>query len=347
MKPLVSIIFISFNQEKYVKQALEGFLMQKVNFTYEIIVHDDASTDGTQKVIQECINKNPNIFRPILETENQFSKTDAKFLIDMYRMAKGKYVAVCEGDDYWSDDTKLQRQVDFLENNPDYSVVFHPVNVHFENQSIPDVSFPENKRNLTLDRLLEENFIQTNSVMYRAAKSYQNCETDVLPTDWYMHLYHAQYGKIGFINRTMAVYRRHKGGLWWDSVNGEAAFFKRIFQKHMKLFSAVKSMYGSNETYALKIYEAESKFVKNAVSLNLNDVTFLQDASKLSPNVMGQIMYDLNHMKLAEEARKKELENELQQNKERYLDLIESRSYRIGRAVTKPLRIGKKVLKRS
>ncbi len=345
MKPTVSILCISYNQEKYIRQAIEGFLMQKVDFPYEIIVHDDASTDGTQKIIKEYAEKYPKVVRPILETENQFSQTAAKFLMDMYRSSKGKYIAVCEGDDYWTDDTKLQRQVDFLESNPDYALVFHPVNVHFEDSSIPDVNFPENKRNLSLNRLLDENFIQTNSVMYRSRNDYNDCESDIIPSDWYMHLFHAQFGKIGFINRTMSVYRRHSEGLWWDSVSGQGAFYKRIFEKHMKLFSAVRSMYGKNNIYASKISAVESKFVNNAVSQNLDDAVFLQKASELAPVVMGNITFDLNNSKIAEEVKKKQLEEELLECTERYNKLIQSRTYRAGKAITAPLRISKKFLK--
>lgn len=126
--PLVSISVITYNHVKYIRQCLDGILMQKVDFTYEVLVHDDASTDGTADIIREYVTKYPHIIKPIYQTENQYSqgKTIIKFNIDR---SHGKYLAFCEGDDYWTDLEKLQRQVNFLETHPEYIGTAHRVRV--------------------------------------------------------------------------------------------------------------------------------------------------------------------------------------------------------------------------
>lgn len=118
---LVSIQCITYNHESYIRHCLDGFVMQKTNFRFEVIVHDDASTDNTVEIIRQYVEKYPDIIKPIYEKENQYSKIgfDGIFRI-MNEHSKGKYIAICEGDDCWTDPYKLQKQVDFLESHPDY-----------------------------------------------------------------------------------------------------------------------------------------------------------------------------------------------------------------------------------
>lgn len=118
---MVTIRCCAYNQEDYIRDCLEGFVMQKTNFRFEAIVHDDASTDGTATIIREYAEKYPAIIKPIFETENQYSKKDGSLGRIMQAHTHGKYVAYCEGDDYWIDPLKLQKQVDFLEQHPNVS----------------------------------------------------------------------------------------------------------------------------------------------------------------------------------------------------------------------------------
>lgn len=115
---MVSIKCAAYNHEPYIRQCLEGFVMQKTNFRFEAIVHDDASTDRTAAIIKEYADKYPDIIKPVFETENQYQKNNLTAVMDSYM--HGKYIAICEGDDYWTDPYKLQKQVDFLEQHPDY-----------------------------------------------------------------------------------------------------------------------------------------------------------------------------------------------------------------------------------
>ena len=122
--PLVTIQCLTYNHEPYIRQCLEGFVMQQTDFCFEVIVHDDASTDGTANIIREYEQKYPDIIKPIYEKENQYSKHDDSLIRIINEHTRGKYIAFCEGDDYWIDSLKLQKQVDFLEEHHDYGAVY-------------------------------------------------------------------------------------------------------------------------------------------------------------------------------------------------------------------------------
>ena len=126
--PLVSIRCAVYNHEPFLRQCLDGFVMQQTTFPFEAIVHDDASTDGSAAIIREYAEKYPDIIKPIYETENQYRKgaaSESGKKIDAAFNPNTKYYALCEGDDYWTDPNKLQIQVDFLEAHPDYSLTVH------------------------------------------------------------------------------------------------------------------------------------------------------------------------------------------------------------------------------
>ena len=115
---MVSVRCATYNHVNYIRQCLDGFVMQRTNFRFEVIVHDDASTDGTTEIIREYAEKYPDIIKPMYETENQYSKDVKAMNIRINNRLTGKYIAICEGDDYWIDPLKLQKQVDFLDDHP-------------------------------------------------------------------------------------------------------------------------------------------------------------------------------------------------------------------------------------
>ncbi len=127
--PLVSISCITYNHESYIRDAIEGFLIQETDFPFEILIHDDASTDRTADIIREYEEQYPKLIKPIYQTENQYSQGRKPGLNNINR-AQGKYIALCEGDDYWTDRRKLQKQVFFLGNHPDYSLVHSDVDTY-------------------------------------------------------------------------------------------------------------------------------------------------------------------------------------------------------------------------
>ena len=136
---MVSICCITYNQASYIRDALEGFVNQKTDFAYEVLIHDDASTDGTADIIREYADRYPDLIFPILQTENQYSKglTNVSGTFNFPR-ARGKYIAMCEGDDYWTDDRKLQKQVDYLEANPGCSLCFHSAKVEVQGKALTE-----------------------------------------------------------------------------------------------------------------------------------------------------------------------------------------------------------------
>lgn len=337
MKPLVSIICISYNQEKYIKQTIDGFLAQKVDFEYEIIIHDDASTDSTQAIIKEYIAKYPKLFRPILETKNQYSTHNVKFLDDMYAMAKGKYIAVCEGDDYWSDINKLQRQVDFLEKNKDYALCFHPVKVVFENGEEPDSLFPEVSKEFTFDltNLLKTNYIQTNAVMYRRQKYDAMNSAKIMPHDWYVHLYHAQFGKIGFINDPMSVYRRHDGGVWWQTHDRRDEVWKQYGIAHTTLYLELLRIFGKTPAYRDIIIGHIAGMVDIFARIDANGKTslleeFLDGSSKKNTTfieVMGDLLRHGHKEREEFERNIKKLQDELKGAQNEIAEIKSSKRY--------------------
>ncbi len=122
---MVSVSCSTYNHEKYIERCLQGLVMQKTNFKYEVIVHDDASTDGTASIIRKYYEMYPEKIVPILQTENQYSKGVSVFNTFLSPKIKGKYIALCEGDDYWVDEYKLQKQYDAMERNPECSMCVH------------------------------------------------------------------------------------------------------------------------------------------------------------------------------------------------------------------------------
>lgn len=133
---MVTIRCIAYNQAEYIRQCLDGFVMQKTDFRFEAVVHDDASTDGTDEIIREYAEKYPDIIKPIFEKENLYSKHDGSLFRVMKEACKGKYIAYCEGDDYWTDPCKLQKQVDYLESHPDVVYSCHRFTRHLQSSGI-------------------------------------------------------------------------------------------------------------------------------------------------------------------------------------------------------------------
>lgn len=210
--PLVTICCITYNHAAYIRECLNGFLMQETNFKFEVVIHDDASTDETQSIIKEYCEKYPNVFSPIFQHVNQYSR-GIKSIIQTFCVPqfRGKYIAMCEGDDYWIDPYKLQKQVDFLESHPDYGMCYTKVKrYNQQNKKYIDVWGGANE---TMDKLLIENTIPTLTAVFHKA-IYYDYLTEIHPSkrgwlmgDYPIWLYIAQNSKIKFINETTGVYR--------------------------------------------------------------------------------------------------------------------------------------------
>lgn len=246
----LTVICLTYNHVNFIQRALDGFVMQKTDFPFEVIVHDDASTDGTAEIVRQYAEKYPDIIKPIFQTENQWSKGVSITKNFIYPQVRGKYVALCEGDDYWIDENKLQKQVDFLDANDEFSICFHPVEVIWEkNEKKPDIFPTEHFRfgltELTLNHLLKRNFIQTNSVVYRWRFSdgeYNSLPEHIMPGDWFLHIMHAELGGIKCLSDVMSVYRRHKGGVWFG-VGKDADWYLKTYRGQINFCKEIKGRF--------------------------------------------------------------------------------------------------------
>ncbi|HEX5797951.1 MAG TPA: glycosyltransferase [Candidatus Saccharimonadales bacterium] len=262
--PKVSVVSISYNQEKYIEQALESFVKQKTNFKFEIIIGDDCSSDNTKRIIENYAKKYPDLIKPVLREKNVGIASN---LYNIMNRASGEYLALCEGDDYWTDEHKLQIQADFLDKHTKYALCFHPVKVIYEKNESDSTIFPDPKRvnEYTLTKLLEGNFIQTNSVMYRK-QNYNNLPEDILPIDWYLHLCHAQKGEIGFINKVMSVYRRHEEGAWWDVDGAKDKKWSKHGVKIINLFIHLQKLFSGNTNAQNILQQSTSRFLSEIIA---------------------------------------------------------------------------------
>lgn len=217
-QPLVSIICEVFNHEPFLRQCLEGFVMQKTNFPVEILIHDDASTDRSADIIREYEQKYPDLFRPIYQTENQYSKKVNVWAEIQFPRAKGKYIAICEGDDYWTDPCKLQKQVDYLEAHPECSLCFHNAVIHTEGGKKEDMLFYQlEERDYTGEELCRNWISPTPSLVFRrpVCKEFSTVLARTGPLvfgDRPLTLCCAHQGTVHALPEAMCVYRRHDGG---------------------------------------------------------------------------------------------------------------------------------------
>lgn len=223
-EPLVSICCISFNHAAYIRKCLEGFLMQETTFKYEILINDDASTDDTQDIIKSYEAKYPEIIKPILHVENQYSKGLGGKMNIMFNFprAKGKYIAMCEGDDYWTDPFKLQKQVDFLEAHAGFSLAcggFIKKHVDVEEEVIiksPKL-FPKVNHvgfEFDLDDLHKRWLTKTLTVLFRR----DSLQMEELKKYRYIRDVHLFYhimknGKGTYFQEVFGVYNIHEGGV--------------------------------------------------------------------------------------------------------------------------------------
>ena len=218
---LVSVCSITYNHAPYIRQCLDGFLMQQCNFAFEVLIHDDASTDGTQEIIKEYQEKYPEIIKPIFQTENQYSKGERGFNARFnYTRAKGKYIALCEGDDYWTDPLKLQKQVDFLEVNEDYGACF--------TNAIIDNKIDYEKIEYNTNYNLKEGFVPnelifkfgggiypTATLLFRKSLMHKfNLSVKTAAGDELLIYSICNFSKVYFLNQKTAIYNRWEGGIF-------------------------------------------------------------------------------------------------------------------------------------
>ena len=247
-KPLVSICCTTYNHAQFIRQCLDGFMMQQTSFPFEVLIHDDASTDGTADIIREYEAKYPGIIKPIYQTENQYSKGVKISATYQFPRAQGKYIAMCEGDDYWTDPHKLQKQVDFLESNPGYSLCSHCYSIYDEETrewSLDDGGkfLSDGVEGITFDyefNLLKVWLAQTLTMVFRR----ESLELSVFsrykfPMNVHLIYHVLKNGKGYCFNFNAAVYREHTGGVWAKKTSRYQA--SKAYENHKELYTKNKN----------------------------------------------------------------------------------------------------------
>ena len=238
----VSISCLVFNHEKYLRDALDGFIKQKTSFVYEVIVHDDASTDSSAEIIHEYASKYPNIIKPIYQKENQYSKGIS--IIDTYVIPamQGEYIAYCEGDDYWTDEKKLQRQVDFLDAHPEYSACMHNVirrdllhgtsTEMYHRTSDCDFTFADTVQGAChISSLLHRSNVRKHLPAYMQKQWGFG--------DYSLFMFLSTVGKIRYINKPMSVYRYGVEGSYTVRTSSSAESILKIYENCNRLLTEI------------------------------------------------------------------------------------------------------------
>ncbi|AJI46797.1 glycosyltransferase [Francisella philomiragia] len=222
-QPMVSICCTAYNQEKYIEEALKSFLLQETSFPFEIIISDDCSTDRTTEILRRYAKQYPNIIRLIYQEKNKYSEGALPIRDFILPEVKGKYIALCEGDDYWTDSTKLQQQVDFLEQNIEFMGCGH--NTRFLiNGELTDRLFVDSnnkKDSYIFEDFIDSAYLHTTSLVFRYDSKHKDQIDEYLAkyssvkrNDVYMLLVFSKFGSIKYIDRIMSVYRMNDGGIW-------------------------------------------------------------------------------------------------------------------------------------
>lgn len=211
--PAVSVALITYNHEPFVGQAIESVLMQEMTLPYELIIGEDCSTDGTRAVADGLTSRHADRVR-LLPAEPNLGVT--RNLARTIRACRGRYVALLEGDDYWSSPYKLQRQVAFLGQHPECAICFHAVMEHYEDGSAPTRQPASRPEVLDLEDLFAQNFSYTCTTMFRNGLfgDFPDWFFRLRLGDYPLFVLIARHGKIGFIDEVMATYRVHAGGIW-------------------------------------------------------------------------------------------------------------------------------------
>lgn len=252
--PLVSIVCESYNHEPFLRRCLDGFVMQKTDFPFEILIHDDASTDRSADIIREYEIKYPNLFKPIYQKENQYSKGVKIWADIQFPRAKGKYIALCEGDDYWTDSLKLQKQVDYMESHPDCSFCFHNAVIHTYDGSQPDKLYSERilEKDYSAQELLGQHIPPTASFVFRSdlsAKYHSIMHREHLAVgDRPLKMLCAQSGTAHGLADIMSVYGKHSSG--WTN-----------FEEATKTFDDARSWEVERELYGKECREISTSIM--------------------------------------------------------------------------------------
>lgn len=238
----VTVYCTVYNHGKFLRDALEGFVSQKTNFRYKVIVHDDASTDNSAEIIREYEGKYPDIIKAIYQTENQYSKGVKIVDTHIIPCVEGEYIAICEGDDFWTDENKLQKQYDFMKENPEYSACVHSSDfVNAETKEIvrENILFSEETDLRVEDVILEYGEkVSTNSIFYRRElrEGMPECFKNFGIGDYPLMMYLSMNGKVRYFPEKMSCYRVMSEGSWSSRVMADT---KEALRKKIMVYKRI------------------------------------------------------------------------------------------------------------
>ena len=271
---LVSVVMITYGHEKFIEQAINGVLMQECSFDFELIVANDCSPDNSDTIIQSIIDNHPKGSKLKYVRHNKNIGMMPNF-ISALQSATAKYIALCEGDDYWTDPLKLQKQVDFLESNLDYSMSCHNAEIIYENSDKKPIIFSDNRvsYDISMETIVEKWVIPTASMVFRR-------EYVVNLPEWFDKIYSGDFtlalflrhsGKIWFFHDLMSVYRVDYTGSSASATYGKRGIF--VFNQHISLLNYF-NIYTTFK-YAIIIEKRISQIKEELKFLELKEKGFL------------------------------------------------------------------------
>jgi glycosyltransferase involved in cell wall biosynthesis len=291
--PLLSVCLITYNHKKYIRQAIEGVLMQKVDFEWELIIADDFSTDGTREIVLEYKEKYPCFIKLILQENNVGA---AKNWMDLISAPKSKYIAYFEGDDYWTNPLKLQKQLNFLEANSDYVLCFHQVNILKTDGAITGdliTKVPENYETIeTLARL--GNYIHTPSVVFRNVIKELPHEFKQSPIgDYFLYMILAEQGKLKYMDEKMAVYREGVG-IW----SGKSEYFRNLNTALLHTYLFAYFLQKENDLILGILQDRIKNFVTDFKNhITKEDLTKLSSNETIKSSIFGLLLINSEELK--------------------------------------------------
>lgn len=329
-EPLVSIVCESFNHEKYLRQCLDGFVMQKTTFSFEILIHDDASTDKSKDIIREYVARYPEIdWKPIYQTENQYSKGKSIWVSIQYPRAKGKYVAHCECDDYWTDPLKLQKQVIFMEEHKDVGLCITDFCVQADKGKISKPAFANG---LFKPQSFEEHLINAGYIgpmtwlIRKSVYDKFSVENGLKDTSLALALNLFAKSKVAYLDDVTAVYRSHSG-----SATTQA--------DPKKAFQYLNGVFQTQLLYAEK-YNCDDKLIER---LNMQGyVGHIHAAIEADDMAFVQEALDFYHSKGMEMKWMIEECKRYVRYHQQYEMIRKSKAYKLGKFLLKPLKWLKK-----
>lgn len=317
IRPKVSVLVLTYDHEKYIRQALESALLQKTAWEYEVVVAEDCSRDRTAQLVREVSEINPGRIRILMRERNLGL---VRNFCDAYAACRGEYVAILEGDDFWQDSEKLQRMVEVLDEDPRLSFAFHDVRLSFDDGRELNECCPSTLKS----RFAIEDFIAHNPVPNCSALVFRHGLINEFPTwfsrqsyyDWPLHVLHLERGPAAYLREALSTYRVHKGGAWHGASSAyrveKLAEIFRALNEHLDF--RYNSVFELNEKFWRVQFENEDllKKLADAGDLRLQLEEFEQVRQKLSE---------------VESDRRR-----LQEIDRRNAEVLRSRSYRMARA---------------